>query len=228
VDFRNVHFAHLETLALGQFVFSDDRHFEWIAAHAETLQELYLDHCSILYQGGASLPRDFWLDDEGYPTMDPDEAAWGTSSMPSPSGHHYLTLESYAIRWYDAFALFSRSLTHLRVFRFGSSSQWNFKTLNRRDDFVAGHPIMPWEGERDLKNELFRERYLVYDDWCEKYDTHWKDSEDDSTWEPILDQDVWSKEELSRFEEYPQCTENDERALAELLGKLGITWHGGE
>ncbi|KAF2442926.1 hypothetical protein P171DRAFT_474243 [Karstenula rhodostoma CBS 690.94] len=221
VDLCSVHFAQLESLALGQFVFSDDRHFKWIVDHSATLQELYFDHCSILYQSGASQERNRWLDDEGYPKINLDDSVHGYSSLPGNGEEHILTLESYTIRWSDAFALFSRSLTSLRTFHFGTSSQWQFRTPNRRDDASAGHPIMPWEGERDLKNELFKERYLVYNDWDEDYNVHWEGS-----YEDVLDKKFWTDEELARFEKYPQCTDKDEGALKELLGKLGVTWHG--
>ncbi|OAG01549.1 uncharacterized protein CC84DRAFT_1262603 [Paraphaeosphaeria sporulosa] len=223
VDFCNVHFAQLQSLALGQFVFCDDRHFKWIVDHSETLQELYFDHCSIIYQSGASLGRNQWLDEQGYPKIGGEDEFWAHdySILPRPDEEHVLTLESYAVRWSDAFELFSKTLTRLRTFRFGTSSQWNFDTPNRHDDGCPGHPIMPWEAERDLKTELFEERYLVYNDWGEEYIVRWKDASEDV----VLNEQVWTAEELARFEEYPQCTGKDESTLKELLGNLGVTWH---
>ncbi|KAL1592368.1 hypothetical protein SLS60_011447 [Paraconiothyrium brasiliense] len=163
VDFRGVLFAQLETLALGQIMFSDDHHFKWIIDHATTLQEIYFDHCSVLYQSGASQELDDWLDDEGYPKIGRQGEHWGHgySELPEDDAEKVLIFESYAFRWLEAFTLFSASLPRLRIFRFGTSSQWKFDQPNRRDDGEPGHPIMPWEGERDIKNELFRERYLI-------------------------------------------------------------------
>lgn len=82
---------------------------------------------------------------------------------------------------------------------------------------------MQWGAERDLRNELFEERYLVYNDWDEIYSAHWKDR---NSFTNVLDEKIWSDLELARFEKYPQCTEDDERALRKLLGKLGMTGHG--
>ncbi|KAL5419574.1 hypothetical protein PMIN06_002388 [Paraphaeosphaeria minitans] len=199
VNFCGVHFAQLVSLALGQFVFSDDRHFNWIFDHAETLQELYFDHCSTLYQSGASQERIHWLDEQGYPKIGDEDEFWdhSYSTRPRPGEKHILTLESYAVRWSDAFEPFSKTFTRLRTFRFGTSSQWNFDTPKMRDDGRLGHPIMLWEAERE-------------------YDVHWKDASED-----VLDEQVCTAEELAQFEEYPQCTGKDESTLKELLGKLG-------
>lgn len=192
--------------------------------HAETLQELYFDHCSILYQSGARLKREQWLDKHGYPKIGGENESWnfGYSTLPQPGEDHILTLESYPIRWYDAFDLFRKHLTHLRTFRFGTSLQWKFDTPNRRDDSGAGHPIMPWEAERDLKNQLFEERYIVYNDFGDEYLVHWALAD-----EEVLDKAIWTTEELARFEKHPECAEEDEAALRNLLAKLGVTWHGG-
>ena len=202
----------LKTLALGQFVFSHDDQFNFIANHAATLKELYLDRCSILYQYGFGEPHDAWLDKEGYPITVPEP---GYSSLWNGDEDLILSVGTYATRWHDIFDLFSTSLPHLHIFRFGNSPQWKFGQENRYDDAAEGMPIMPWEAEQDLPNELFQKRYLVWDDWGETYISEWKDSTDEKLWKP----ETWGEEKFKRFEGYPDCSDADERALSNLLAK---------
>lgn len=210
VDLRSVHFTQLETLSLGHFVFSHDHQIDWILGHASTLQELYLDQCSILYQHGFGKRRNECVDGEGYPATKPP-----VYSLDYDKASLYLG--SYATRWCDVFSLFSTSLHRLRTFRFGTSSQWDFDTENRYDDAGPGMPVMPWEGERDLEQQLFEKRYLVWDDWSNEYVSCWRDgsAEQDCLLATLGDDDA------RRFEEYPTCTSEDERQLRELLKKLG-------
>lgn len=49
-DFRGLHFPKLKTLALGNHAFIHDSQLDWILSHGETLTELYLDHCSIIFE----------------------------------------------------------------------------------------------------------------------------------------------------------------------------------
>lgn len=214
LDLRQVHFAYLESLALGQVIFCNDRLFDWITDHAATLKELYLDHCSLLYQFGGSREEE-WIDAEGYPTV-------GYSSMDYYKERKLLQLRSYEKRWHDVFDVFSTSLHHLRAFRFGTSKKWKFDTNNRYDDGDPGMPIMPWEAETDLQNELFEDRYMIFSDYDDKYIARWKDSYE----EEVTDPDNWDAEDLKRFEEYPRCKDEDERALRDLMIKMGIPGGG--
>ncbi|KAF1980235.1 hypothetical protein BU23DRAFT_4966 [Bimuria novae-zelandiae CBS 107.79] len=210
--YASVHFAQLKTLALGQFIFSHDHQFEWIISHAETLQELYLDHCSILYQYGAGQRRDEWLDKEGYPITDPNPGISG-------QGNQILTFGSYATRWHDIFGLFSVSLSHLHTFRFGTSPQWKFDVSSRYDDGSSGMPVIPWKAECDLTYELFQERYVMWSDWSGDYFSHWKFFTNDVDEQRYLQ---LGEEPYKQLEQYPACTLEDERALRAFLKKLGV------
>jgi hypothetical protein len=221
LDLRNVHFVNLESLALGQFVFQHERQFDWIISHQASLRAFYLDHCSILYQIGHSSDRKDWLDAEGYPTYE-GYYNWPESHGPESSMYEdtnttfeeALTFVSCPTRWHDVFDRFLHSLPKLHTFRFGSSEQWKWGTPNRRDDFSAGMPIMPWKAETTMKNELFEDRYMVYDDWGEDYYPRWGESDQD---EIDFEND---KEVLARIEEFPDCEEQDRRALDMLLREL--------
>jgi hypothetical protein len=73
---------------------------------------------------------------------------------------------------------------------------------------------MPWKAETTMKNELFEDRYMVYDDWGEDYYPRWGESDQDEI-DFENDQEV-----LARIEEFPDCEEQDRRALDMLLREL--------
>ena len=217
LDLRSVHFAQLETLALGQFVFSNDLPFEWIMKHSETLQELYLDHCSILYQSGAGYLQHEWLDEEGYQIAEPITPRY--SHLQDQPSDQKLSFGTYTKRWHEIFNHFSTTLIRLHTFRFGSSVQWKFDVVNRYDDGSPGMPVMPWEGEKDLENEIFPERYLIWDDFDTEYSTKWSEGREYATKDPKK----WDERDYKRFEDYPECNDEDLSALREFVKKLGMS-----
>jgi hypothetical protein len=214
LELRGLHLPHLQTLALSQYVISHDWQVDWILSHRATLRELYLDHCSILFQIGHSDPT--WLDEEGYPKHNKDCQSVYPGKYPHLNNediYNKVRLISYRTRWHNIFDRFAQSLPHLRVFRFGSSEQWNFDMENRFDDASPGLPIMPWESEVYIKNEIFEARYLHYNDWDEKYGVKWGAGEYD---EITFEDTRWT----GGMEEPPACKEEDEKALRALLSKM--------
>ena len=210
LDLRNIRLSNLRTLALGQYIISHDWQIDWIVSHSTTLHELYLDHCSILYQIGHADPD--WLDEEGYPKHNNNNSSL-YFERDDDDAYNQMSFISYPTRWHDIFRRFADSLPHLRAFRFGSSAQWNFDTENRFDDAGPGLPVVPWEAETEIKNEIFRERYLHYDDWNEEYNVKWGEGE----WNNI---DMEDKRWTTGMEEPPDCDEEDERVLKALLRSL--------
>ena len=170
-----------------------------------------MDHCSILYQYGGSRD-DMLVDEEGYPTV-------GYSGTRHYENGNKLQLGSHTKRWHDVFELFSTSLHHLHTFRFGASTQWQFGTENRYDDGEHGMPVMAWE---DIQNELFKDRYLIWNDWQDEYICEWTDSSDLE----VIDPKNWRPEDLKRLEKYPQCNDEDERGLRDLMVKIGVPGGG--
>jgi hypothetical protein len=217
LDLRGVHFPKLESLALGHFIFSRDQQFDWIISHSQTLKDIFLDNCSILYQiGHDSPPDENWLDQDG-----------------CPSEHKYSSRErdpyfvSYYTRWYDVFDRFSHSLPNLKAIWFGSSPQWKFDTPNRYDDASPGLPIIPWRSERDMKNEMFERRYVIWSNWTERYRLDW------TIPVPVVDEDGYEVEDIyswtydeepdivPQMDERPGCDEEDWVAFRALQRKVG-------
>lgn len=131
VDLSNLFFPHLRTLSLGNFCFFHDDQIDWILKHGDTLEEIYLDDCAVLYDfsmmednlDACPLPRDTLVRREG------DNSLYG----------------SFEKRWHHIFDQFAEKLPKLRHFRIGSGD-WN-----------SG---IPFEQERDIKVGLFRNRYM--------------------------------------------------------------------
>ena len=63
VDFRHIHFPHLQSLTLEAFCFSNDWQLEWLLSHGGSLRRLGLIDCSILAFAKASFR---FLDSDGY------------------------------------------------------------------------------------------------------------------------------------------------------------------
>ncbi|KAE8361241.1 hypothetical protein BDV27DRAFT_167134 [Aspergillus caelatus] len=102
VDLNGIHFPRLKTLALGNFGFVQDSQVEWIISHAETLTELYLDDCTILYDKT-------------------DMEIRIREDAPELSKHY----RSYEKRWHDLFDAFRIGLPLLRHFRMGTTC-WSY------------------------------------------------------------------------------------------------------
>ncbi|KAL1608279.1 hypothetical protein SLS60_003218 [Paraconiothyrium brasiliense] len=212
LDLRAVHLPRLSSLTLGHHILHHDYQVNWIISHRDTLRELILDRCSVLYQIGCSIHD--WLDDDGYPRNADPFGEYGYSA--DPDDERELLFKSNDVRWHTVFSRFESSLIKLREFRFGSSTQWDFNTTSRhfRAGAVSHMPIMPWEDEHNIKSGLFEERYVIWDDWQNEYRSKWfeKDSRGRNKFG-----DGWRDEWLARLEQYPECGNEDKDALQALL-----------
>ncbi|KAJ4353886.1 uncharacterized protein N0V89_005616 [Didymosphaeria variabile] len=218
LDLRAVHLPKLSSLTLGHHVLHHDHQVNWIISHRDTLRELILDRCSVLYQIGCSIHN--WLDDDGYPRNVDQFGEYGYSADPNDEDpaefERELLLKSNDVRWHTVFSRFASSLLNLREFRFGSSTEWDFNTTTRhfRAGAVTHMPIIPWEDEHNIKSGLFEERYVIWDDWQNEYRSKWfeKDSRGRNKFG-----DGWQDEWLARLEDYPWCGKEDGDALQALL-----------
>lgn len=219
-DFRSTHFPQLESLTLGFFTFCRDWQFDWIIGHADTIKEIYLDHCSILRQVCYSIRN--WLDEDGFPGRDslPQRLRGEYITPPIPGEDDDVELyvtPSYATRWHHIFIRFAEEMKKLQIFKFGISKQWKFGTRALcLDGCAETYPIMPWRAEGDIKNQMYDESYLVYIDWEEKFGVDWV-----FDYPPIDEIDA---DTLARLDPSPQCRDEDDMALNILLRNIEDRW----
>ncbi|KAE8340618.1 hypothetical protein BDV24DRAFT_151753 [Aspergillus arachidicola] len=140
LDLRGVHFPRLRTLALGNYTFVHDSQLDWILSHRDTLTELYLDDCAILW---VVAPFD---KDKERTYLDPDSY----TTHPGLVGHGYAT---YDKRWHHYFKTL-QELSHLRHFRYGHSGYW------------SGDESTPFECETEIIIGMHEESYLTFTSEC--------------------------------------------------------------
>ncbi|KAB2573621.1 hypothetical protein DBV05_g7713 [Lasiodiplodia theobromae] len=148
LDLRGVHFPRLQTLALGNYMFSHAWQLDWLASHAATLQHLYLDDCSIVHY--ALLYA--YPDAEGYVA---------NPLQPLPELQQRPVIRNYSLRWSHTFDRLRRSLHRLKTFRMGSSGLMGWRRRHRRgQEPLTADPSDP-AVYTSLPLGLFPDRYLL-------------------------------------------------------------------
>ena len=147
---KGIHFPNLRTLTLGRYCFFNDTQLDWVISHSSTLQELYLDDCSILFEFAAG------------------DTEWQNATTPGSGVHLELNEDQelfcfYPRRWYEYFASLESGLPHLRHFAIGRG-EW--------------HDGMPFEEEHQIRPVLLRDRYMAFDRYVSQ-DRHPKCDEKD-------------------------------------------------
>lgn len=177
-----VHFPHLKSLALGQFSFVDDKQLDWILAHSSTLQELYLDDCTILV--GVAI-HDSQLKDSKCQIPESDMELKEENGL--REFHH-----AYPRRWHDYFSSIQEGLPNLLEFGFGVSASW--------DEYV-----LPFETEKEIVPALMRARYMAFEGGLGP--------------SPFVGRKSFL--DMNPESEWPDCDEEDRRALKELYQSIG-------
>ncbi|PLB55531.1 hypothetical protein P170DRAFT_399698 [Aspergillus steynii IBT 23096] len=136
-DPTGLYFPQLKTLALGNHAFVHDSQLDWILSHGETLTELYLDDCPILYEVA------IYENDKTYL----DAASFGPKA--GLGEKHYA---AYDKRWHDYFNAFNDKLPLLRHFRAGHCPHW------------WDEETTPFEQEQHIKVSLPKDRYMMFCD----------------------------------------------------------------
>jgi hypothetical protein len=171
LDLRTVYSPKLRSLTIVHRIFHHAHQIEWITSHA-ALKQLFLDRCFILYQIGHTTPD--WLDDEGYKeaneadSINPD---YGYSLDPVYFAENVevprlMQFASISMRWCEIFPRFAAELPGLHIFKVGSSTQCDFGSENRllHQGICYSLPIMPWDDEMNIKNPIFEETHVTWDD----------------------------------------------------------------
>lgn len=102
VDFRHIHFPHLQSLTLEAFTFTSDWQLEWFLSHGGSLRRLKLAECSIL---GFVDNSSSFLDSDGY-----------VVSTNNVTNVEVRRQYRFAGRWCHYFKAFAASLPLLQLF----------------------------------------------------------------------------------------------------------------
>ncbi|KAF4445321.1 hypothetical protein FACUT_17 [Fusarium acutatum] len=121
----------LKVLALGKFVFMDERQTDWIATTRESnesggLEELYLDDCPILFKGRQRSPPT----SDGHPDQHADLA----------NNHAPSVTKEYDIRWHHVLETWRERMKGLKKFIMGHGdwkNQWPSNEALREHECVA-------------------------------------------------------------------------------------------
>lgn len=142
LSLEGIHCPNLQSLTLGNFIFFENQQLDWILSHSATLQELYLDDCSILLQARI-------LDDEDQlskcPVSKHDMKLQNLEDM-GDDWYYY-----YPGRWNQYFRSFEACLPRLHHFAIGHNEAWDTEDA------------MPFENEREIAPALMVDRYMAFD-----------------------------------------------------------------
>lgn len=227
LDLRPIHLGRLRSLTLGHHIFHKDHQFDWILSHDSTLEELNLDRCSILYRIGHCI--DDWQDDDGYPIgkdTDSGEPDYGLSlDLGDESDDEYrFYFNDWERYWYEVFPDFAVKLPKLHTFRLGSSKQWNLDVESRyaeqRTMGTLNLPIMPWRDKENIVSSILDDRYMIWDDYQQKYRARWRieqnvETEGYRAFNGMGNQ--WPDEQVEQLQPFPDCETEDRDALELLL-----------
>jgi len=190
------HFPKIKTLILGGVSFTSEKQVQWILSHASTLQELILDNATI---GVAVEIEEFEVDVESRTVLYERSQQTQWHGYLPVSRDHLLRPESWldATRWHHLFRRFREGLPRLRHFAF-NHSHWDDRAFEHADA---------------LGTALKEERYAFFKEF------YWTSFSDPNFGNVVFKE--WEEDQKDRLHiERPDCDEEDQQALNELLEEL--------
>ena len=190
------HFPKIKTLILGGVSFTSERQVQWILSHASTLQELILDNATI---GVAVEIEEFEVDVASRTVLyERNQPSQWHGYLPV-SRHHLLRPEGWldATRWHHLFRRFREELPGLRHFVI-NHSHW--------DDHAFEHADA-------LSTALKEERYTFFKEF------YWKSFSNSESGNVVFREQEEDEKDRLHIER-PDCNEEDQQALNELLEEL--------
>ncbi|XPS81290.1 hypothetical protein M3J09_013228 [Ascochyta lentis] len=203
----DLHFPHLKSMALGKWTIAFDWQIEFITSHGVTLEQLILTKCPILHAL----------------RMTPRQSAneWqkrrpGTSRGPPKTDNFFSDL-----RWHTVLPDLKAKLPKLRYFAMGRGPvRDSFFDRTMTDDDEA------YEERYKLKPCIDSSRYAIFD--FSAGPEEWVDVDPDggSSWHQKSGWRCWywlervADETVRKKFAYPDCLQEDQEALDNLLGEL--------
>lgn len=208
-DPRALHFPRLSSLSFGKWSIAHQWQIDWLLAHGQTLEGLYLDDCPIVHALRffdyehrllSWEPNELFIDHDGGGFMYP------------------------SLRWPEVLSRFSNRLKRLRKFGMMRSTSWADCSHNHFCDYEGcGAYEEAFRQRYGIDARLEVGRYMHFDPgtcptpWIQDCRAESDDKVDqDSVWK--LD---WESEGIdTRKLEYPKGREKEEAALKALLEEV--------
>lgn len=210
---EGLHFPSLKSLALSKWTITFDWQLDFITSHGETLEQLILTDCPILYASRMMIHQS---------TNALHLRPRGTSRGKPPTANFFCEM-----RWHQTLPCFQEKLPKLKHFSMGrgpvNPAFCNRADLSADEAFDDRYSLIP---------RIDSSRYAIFDfgEGAISYETtrfHWHLEPDESGSTPSsLQRERCSWEERETDEDvktklaYPACLEEDEKALAELLSVI--------
>jgi hypothetical protein len=191
----SLHFPHLQSMSFAQWTLFYDWQVEFITSHGQTLEQLILVNCPIIYALSMT-PRqsnNLW-----------QQALGGTGRGKTPTTVTYSDL-----RWHTVLPELATGLPKLKHFSMGRGPAREFRWGNAPFDSDEG-----FENRYELVSEIDSSRYVLFD--THSGITEWID--------PIYERGLqrsWLVREIGKNVntkiEYPDCLQEDQDALEKML-----------
>jgi hypothetical protein len=207
---KDLHFPSLRSLALSKWTITFDWQLDFITSHGKTLEQLILTDCPILYASRMTSHQS---------TNALHQRVRGTSRGKPPTTNIFC-----GMRWYHVLPHFQEELLKLKHFSMGrgpvNPAFCSQADLSADEAFDSRYSLIPCIDSSRYAIFDFGEGAIPYE--RPRFDWHMSLDGSDSinSW---LERVRWSWEDRETDENvktkiaYPECLQEDQKALAELL-----------
>ncbi|KAF1924602.1 uncharacterized protein M421DRAFT_277863 [Didymella exigua CBS 183.55] len=207
---NNLHFPNLKSLAFGKWTIAHDWQIDFITSHGPTLEQLVFTRCPIMHASRLTRRQVHNLWSERLP---------GTSRSGPPTTNHFSDL-----RWHAVLRQLASALPKLKHFSMGRGP------IDRVDFYKRAHCADTGFADRYSQPPTIDwSRYVIFDSGDGPSEWREADAErggryaiaewEDSRW-PERENDA----DVKRRVRFPDCLQDDQDALEELLRTLRARW----
>lgn len=218
---KNLKFPYLKYLAFGKWTIAHDWQIDFITSHGATLEQLILTRCPIMHAARLSRRQERNLWQERIP---------GTSRGGPPRANHFSGL-----RWHTVLPRLASGLPRLTQFSMGRGPDDDIDD----EDSSTRSPGPDFYGQRVTGHTRFEHRYsqITAIDWSryiilenDEGPTEWQDADIERGgyhatargWGHSFHRE--KNEEWKTGSEFPDCWQEDQDALDDMLRTLRRRW----
>lgn len=207
---NDLHFPHLKSLALGKWTIANDWQINFITSHGQTLEQLIFTRCPIMHALRLTRRQEHNLWQERLPP---------TSRGGPPTTNHFSDL-----RWYTVLPQLASGLPKLKHFSMGRNPIDKFDFYSRAFDVDSG-----FEERYSLTPTIDSSRYVIFE--REDGPSEWREAAPErgtmyatAEWEGSNWLQRETDEDVKRRIRFPDCLQEDQDALRDLLDTIRRRW----